>query len=60
MRSWLKYFLSGFPAICIKGNEKVDLLAKAAKNNNEIYEDIKLEVSEYNEIIETYSFRVAK
>ena len=52
--------MSGFPAICIKGNEKVDLLAKAAKNNNEIYEDIKLEVSEYNEIIETYSFRVAK
>ena len=38
----------------IKGNEKVDVLAKAATNKYEIYEDIKLEVLEYNEIIKRH------
>ena len=32
----------------IKGNEKADVLAKAATNKDEIYEDIKLEVLEWN------------
>ena len=45
---------------CFKGDEKVDPLAKTATNKGEIYEDIKLEVLEYNEIIETYSVKVAK
>jgi len=38
----------------IKGNEKVDLLAKTATNKGEIYEDIKLEVLDYNEIIKRH------
>ena len=38
----------------IKGNEKVDLLAKTATNEGEIYEDIKLEVLEYNETIKKH------
>jgi len=40
----------------IKGNEKIDVLAKAATNKDEINEDIKLEVLEYrpNEIIKKH------
>jgi len=38
----------------IKGNEKIDVLAQAATNKDEIYEDIELEVLEYNEIIKRH------
>ena len=43
----------------IKGNEKVDLLAKTATNEGEIYEDIKLEVLEYNETIKKQSGKMS-
>jgi len=38
----------------IKGNEKVDVLAKTAMNKGAIYKYIKLEVLEYNEIIKRH------